>query len=342
MTPGVPIEEISFPPAITARDMSVAAFLGVSTGVAGRVSSLGDFESSYGQGGPLWLAARAFFAEGGRALWIAPVLEWTPVAIDDALSALGSIGEISTVAAPFAPAAMAAPKLAAHAAARRDRIALVDPDPASAQASLLAFRAQFDTSFAALYAPWVRAGTDLIPPSPFIAGVISKTPPHKAPAGLALAGATGLEREISKGEQDVLNPAGVNAIRSFPGRGILVWGGRTLSRDNEWKYVNVRRYFIYVEQSVEKSIQWVVFEPNGASTWLRVLTGIQNFLTMEWRGGALQGVKTDEAFFVKCGLGQTMTQDDVDAGRLIVLIGIATQRPAEFAILRVTALTAVA
>lgn len=342
MSPGVPIEEISFPPAVTGRDMSVAAFLGISTGVLGRVTSLLEFEQNYDRGGPLWLAARAYFAEGGRTLWIAPVLEWTPVAIDDALAALGPIDEISTVAAPFAPAAMAAAKLAADAAARRDRIALLDADAASTQAALLAFRSMFDTSFAALYAPWVFSGTDLIPPSPFIAGVLSKTTPHKAPAGLALVSATALEREISKGEQDVLNPEGVNAIRSFPGRGILVWGGRTLSRNNEWKYVNVRRYFIYVERSVEKSIQWVVFEPNVANTWLRVLTAIQNFLTMEWHGGALQGVKSEEAFFVKCGLGQTMTQDDVDAGRLIVLIGVAMLKPAEFAILRVTALTATA
>jgi phage tail sheath protein FI len=143
-----------------------------------------------------------------------------------------------------------------------------------------------------------------------------------------------LQINLTKGEQDVLNPRGVNCIRSFVGRGIRIWGARTCSSDGSWKYVNVRRLFIFVEKSIELDTQWVVFEPNDEKLWARVKQTINQFLTTVWRSGALMGSTQEEAFFVKCDR-TTMTQDDIDNGRLIILIGIAPVKPAEFVIFRI-------
>ena len=143
-----------------------------------------------------------------------------------------------------------------------------------------------------------------------------------------------LEFKITKGEQDVLNPKGVNCIRAFPGRGILIWGARTSSSDPAWKYVNVRRLFIFIEKSIEAGTQWAVFEPNDEKLWARVKQTISQFLTGVWRSGALMGSTQDEAFFVKCDR-TTMTQSDIDNGRLVVVVGIAPVKPAEFVIFRI-------
>ena len=336
MTPGVYIDEPGFTPVISGRDMSVAAFLGLSTGVAGRVRSLLEFERAYGDGGELWSAAWAYFNEGGQALQVAPVLEWTPSSIADALAALAEQDDISAVAAPFSPFRITAHELAAHAGKCGERIALLDSEPGATASELLAARSLLGTKNAALYTPWIQTKAGLVPPSPFVAAVLSKTLPHKAPANAALTLATGLEREITRDEQELLNPEGVNAIRTFPGRGVLIWGARTLSRDPEWKYISVRRYSIYLEQSISRGLQWAVFEPNDSGTWTRIIGAVTNFLTTEWRGGALQGVKPDEAFFVQCGLGRSMTQQDIAEGRLVVLIGIAMLKPTEFQIIRLS------
>ena len=157
---------------------------------------------------------------------------------------------------------------------------------------------------------------------------------HKAPANEVVRGAKKLEFLITKGEHDLLNPRGVNVIRFFPGRGIRVWGARTLSSNTLWKYINVRRLFIYIEESIEEGTQWVVFEPNNEKLWARVRATITQFLTRVWRDGALMGTKAEEAFFVKCDRS-TMTQDDIDNGRLICVIGIAPVKPAEFVIFRI-------
>ncbi|WP_316504840.1 phage tail sheath family protein [Nitrosopumilus sp.] len=143
-----------------------------------------------------------------------------------------------------------------------------------------------------------------------------------------------MQIQITKEQQDILNPKGVNIIRSFPGRGPIVWGARTTSIDPNWKYVNVRRLFLYVEKSSEQSTQWVVFEPNNERLWSRIKATISNFLTDVWKSGALMGTSTDQAFFVKCDR-TTMTQNDIDNGKLIVVIGIAPVKPAEFVIFRI-------
>ncbi|MEO3428024.1 phage tail sheath C-terminal domain-containing protein [Pelagibius sp. CAU 1746] len=186
-----------------------------------------------------------------------------------------------------------------------------------------------------------------VPPSGAVAGLYARTDATrgvwKAPAGNdALAGVSGPAVTVSDGFQEALNvdPAGgksVNAIRKFAGRGTLVWGARTLAgNDNEYRYVNVRRLFIFLEQSIHAGTQWAVFEPNEPATWAGLKASIENFLHALWRQGAFQGAKPEEAFTVAVGLGATMTQDDIDKGRLIVLVGVAPLRPAEFVILRFT------
>ncbi|GCE44113.1 Phage tail sheath protein FI [Rhodococcus wratislaviensis] len=210
------------------------------------------------------------------------------------------------------------------------------------------------TSYAAVYYPWVRvldpatSETYLVPPGGHVAGVYARTDiergVHKAPANAIVRGIISadlpgnrgpLSVSVTKGQQDVLNPRGVNVIRDFRAdrRGIQVWGARTLSPDAQWKYVNVRRLFIFLEESVEEGTQWVVFEPNDEPTWARVRRSISNFLTSVWRSGALQGGTAEEAFFVRCD-HTTMTQDDIDNGRLICLVGVAPVKPAEFVIFR--------
>lgn len=204
-----------------------------------------------------------------------------------------------------------------------------------------------DTSYAAFYYPWIRVfdpsinDTRLVPPSGHVAGIYARTDVergvHKAPANEVIRGARDLEFPITKGVQDVLNPRGVNCARDFrtDGRGIRLWGARTMSSDGQWKYINVRRLFLFVEESIDEGTQWVVFEPNDGPLWARVRRSITNFLISVWRSGALMGVTQEEAFFVKCDR-TTMTQDDIDNGRLICYIGIAPVKPAEFVIFRIS------
>ena len=211
------------------------------------------------------------------------------------------------------------------------------------------FRDMYDSTFAAMYHPWIEmydAGsrrTAYFPPSGAMAGIYARTDNsrgvHKAPANEIVRGCTGLSCSYNDAEQDILNPIGVNLIRSFTGRGIRVWGARTISSNGLWKYLNVRRLFIYVEQSIKANTDWVVFEPNSEVLWSRVTQTISSFLATCWRDGALAGTTPEQAFFVECG-HSTMTQDDIDNGRLICSIGIAPVKPAEFVIFRLTQKTA--
>ena len=146
--------------------------------------------------------------------------------------------------------------------------------------------------------------------------------------------AIGLETSIDKSEQEVLNPEGINCFRAFAGRGIRLWGARTASSDPVWKYVNLRRYFAYVEHSIDKGTQWAVCEPNGERLWRNIRQTVEDFLLVQWRDGALLGAKPEEAYFVRCDR-TTMTQNDLDNGRLICLIGVAPVKPAEFVIFRI-------
>ncbi|MAU12354.1 MAG: phage tail protein [Anaerolineaceae bacterium] len=208
-----------------------------------------------------------------------------------------------------------------------------------------------DTSYAAYYYPWIRIydaafnTTRLVPPSGHIAGIMARTDitrgVHKAPANEVVRSARNLEFPVTAAMQDILNPQGINCIRDFrsDGRGIRLWGARTMSSDGMWKYVNVRRLFIFVEESIIEGTQWVVFEPNDYGTWGDVTRTITSFLNGVWRSGALLGRTQQEAFFVRCDR-TTMTQDDIDNGRLICYIGIAPVKPAEFVIFRISQKTA--
>ncbi|HEX2202418.1 MAG TPA: phage tail sheath C-terminal domain-containing protein [Longimicrobium sp.] len=202
------------------------------------------------------------------------------------------------------------------------------------------------TSFAALYWPWIQVmhpnGLErvTIPPVGHVAGILARTDVergvHKAPANAVVRGALDLEFPVSRGMQDILNPRGVNVIRDFraDGNGIRLWGARTMSSDPAWKYINVRRLFLFMEESIDEGTQWVVFEPNSEPLWDRVERSIESFLLTVWRNGALMGRRPEEAFYVKCDR-TTMTQDDIDNGRLICYIGVAPVKPAEFVIFRI-------
>jgi uncharacterized protein len=211
------------------------------------------------------------------------------------------------------------------------------------------YRGQVDSKHAALYYPWVRILDPVtereihLPPSGFIAGIYARNDVeygvHKAPANEVVRQAIGLEVMLNKAQQDVLNPLGIDCLRFFEGRGYRVWGARTISSDPEWKYINVRRYFAYLERSTELGTQWAVFENNGPILWGNIRSTVEDFLYNEWKSGRLLGEKEEEAFFVRCDRS-TMTQNDLDNGRLICLVGVAPLKPAEFVIFRIGQWTA--
>ena len=236
--------------------------------------------------------------------------------------------------------------LIAHCELMGDRVAIIDPPPGLNARQIRVWRqetAGYDSKYAALYYPWIKsfdpaAGqARLIPPSGHVAGVWARNDfergVHKAPANEVIRGAVDLEIQITRGEQDLLNPIGVNCIRAFPGRGIRVWGARTLASDPAWRYLNVRRYFNYLEESILIGTQWVVFEPNDHALWARIRRNVSAFLVNEWRAGALFGARPEEAFYVKCD-EETNPAESVDVGRVVCEIGIAPVKPAEFVIFR--------
>ncbi len=236
--------------------------------------------------------------------------------------------------------------LVAHCETLASRFAVLDiPKNAKKIDDIVAHRKIFDSSYAALYHPWLTVFDPLdkrniaIPPSGSIIGIYARSDNtrgiHKAPANEVVRACVGLECQFNKDEQDILNPKGVNLIRAFPGMGIRVWGARTASSNGTWKYVNIRRLFIFVEESIKANTNWAVFEPNDEVLWIRVKRTIEVFLNGLWRNGSLLGGSAGEAFFVNVGRN-TMSQDDIDNGRLICVIGIAPVRPAEFVIFRIT------
>lgn len=279
------------------------------------------------------------------------------------LRALGDIDDVAIVAAPDGGAyadtllcEQAADRLIAHADLHKYRIAVVDAPRGSSMNEVRDFRGKFDTTRGALYHPWIeildpleRAAQGapprrvLLPPSGFVTGIYARNDVtrgvYKAPANEVVRGLTKFEVNINTARNDVLNPEGINALRFFEGRGHRVWGARTMTSDPEWKYVNVRRLFIFLEHSIDKAMQWAVFEPNNERLWRNVRQMVEDFLYVQWLNGALLGSKPDEAFFVRCDR-TTMTQNDLDNGRLICLIGVAPTKPAEYVIFRIGQWTA--
>ncbi len=271
---------------------------------------------------------------------------------------LEAIDEVTMVAAPDLMSAyqrgavdletVKAVQLAmiAHCELMGDRMAILDPPPGLSPQQVKDWRvdlAGYDSKYAAVYYPWVKvfdpaSGTNqFVPPSGHMAGVWARNDSsrgvHKAPANEVVRGSIAVETQLTRIEQELLNPIGVNCIRSFPGRGIRVWGARTLSSDPAWRYLNVRRLFNYLEESILGGTQWVVFEPNDDALWARIRRTISAFLVMEWRKGALFGLTPDEAFYVKCDR-ETNPAESIDAGQVICEIGVAPVKPAEFVIFR--------
>ena len=235
-----------------------------------------------------------------------------------------------------------------HCEKMGDRVAILDAPPDLSPQEIKKWRmetASFDSSYAALYYPWIQVMDPVtnqpinVPPSGHMAGIWARNDAtrgvHKAPANEVVQGAIGLAYQTTKGEQDTLNPNGVNCIRAFPGRGIRVWGARTLSSNPSWRYINVRRLFNFVEKSIEIGTQWVVFEPNDRKLWARVRRDVTAFLKTVWRAGALFGSTPAEAFYVKCD-DELNPPEIRDQGKLIIEIGMSPVKPAEFVIFRIS------
>jgi hypothetical protein len=279
------------------------------------------------------------------------------------LKTFEDVEEISIVAAPGATSGYQGPdvgrtdaiiqELLIHCQIRmRYRVAVIDSPDGQVLSEVRAFRGKFDSTHAALYYPWITVVDPLdptgrreidVPPGGFVSGIYARSDVthgvFKAPANEVVLGAIDFERQLNKAQQDVLNPLGVNCFRFFEGRGFRLWGARTISSDPDWKYISVRRYFAYLEHSIDRGTQWAVFENNNDALWANVRRTVEDFLFNEWRNGALLGTKPDQAFFVRCDRS-TMTQNDLDNGRLICLIGVAVVKPAEFVIFRIGQMTA--
>ena len=276
-----------------------------------------------------------------------------------ALQSFEVIKDIAVVAAPGSTAGMertyrdnalaVSNALIAHVEHMQYRFAVLDSGDGQTLTQVRTLRAQLTSNYAALYYPWVRAldplsGSELLlPPSGFVAGIYARTDSEhgvsKAPANQVVIGAVRLETQLTQQEQELLNPEGINCLRFFEGRGFRLWGARTISTDRDWKYVNIRRYMIYLEHSIRRGTEWAAFEPNGDILWATIRRMVEEFLVTEWRNGGLLGTTPNQAFFVRCDRS-TMTQEDLDKGRMVCLIGVAPIKPAEFVLFRIGQWTA--
>jgi phage tail sheath protein FI len=365
LSPGVYVEEVpgSSKP-IEAVGTSTAAFIGESkkgplnkpiliTNWSTFTKHFGDFEDAP----HLAHAVYGFFNNGGARCFVLNVGTDTGAKAGKAalyigedkgpgartgLHAFEEIDEIAIVVAPGQTEPAIQDAVLTHCEKMRYRFAVLD-GPEAIDGGVDKLPKPRDSKQCAYYFPWIQVydpkkGNIFVPPSGHMAGIYARSDAergvHKAPANELVRGALGLKYSITKGEQDLLNPKGINCIREFPGRGIRVWGARTISSDPEWRYVNVRRLFNMVEHSIELGTQWVVFEPNDRTLWKRVTRNITAFLLRLWKDGALFGDTPEQAFYVKCD-EETNPPEVIDAGQLIVEIGMCPTKPAEFVIFRI-------
>lgn len=356
LAPGVYVEEVSSGNSpIAGVGTTTVGFVGVTERGALEpkfIANLTEFQQAYGgylpQESDLAYAVEGFFTNGGQRCFVARVDRQAATLADyqRALQGLAAIDEIALVVVPDAVRVKGlTDAVIAHCETLQDRFAILAGEVGSTDSNNL--HPPVDSNYGAFYHPWIKVvdpvtnGIITVPPVGHIAGIYARTDVerglHKAPANEVIRGAVDLEFPVTKAMQDLLNPRGVNCLRDFrgDGRGIRVWGARTMSSDPEWKYINVRRLFLYLEESIEEGTQWVVFEPNDESTWSTVKRAVGNFLYTQWQDGALMGTTPDQAYFVACDR-TTMTQDDIDNGRLVLVIGIAPVKPAEFVIFRVS------
>jgi uncharacterized protein len=345
--PGVFVQNVRIQPqSIEGVGTSTAAFLGetelgptMPTLVTSWVDYQRLFGGYFGEGKYMPYAVEGFFENGGQRCYVCRV---TNGDYASALALLEAVEEVSIVYAPNAQAVTGlSNRLIAHCERLKNRFTILDSLRGETPSYITKPNV---TSFAALYCPWIyvkQVGTSqmcLVPPGGHVAGIYARVDiergVHKAPANEVVRGAVDLEAQISQQQQDILIPRGINCIRSFSDRGIRVWGARTLSDDTLWKYVNVCRLFLYLENSILKGTQWVVFEVNDEKLWAKVTQMVGGFLEEVWRSGALMGSTPKEAYFVRCDR-TTMTQNDLDSGKLILLVGVAPVKPSEFVIFRV-------
>lgn len=359
--PGVYVEEISGGVrSITAVATSITVFIGpTSRGPMNRavaIRSFADYERTFGAPSlklETGHAVRQFFLNGGGHACVLRMAKIAGAAqLRAAIKVLDGVDLFNLLVMPgnSDPAMLS---VAADYCRSRRAVLIVDPPktaavPLGVQEFVKSLR--FKTgSNVAVYFPWLNIvdpaanAARAIPPGGAVAGIFARTDAArgvwKAPANVAITGVQSLVGNLSTAETEQLNAGGINCIRCFPGRGIRVWGARTLSSDPEWKHVNVRRLLLFLEESIERGTRWAVFEPNNQTLWTNIRHAVENFLISQWRAGAFQGARQSEAFFVRCDRS-TMTQADIDAGRLMLTIGVAPIKPAEFVIFRIGQKTA--
>jgi phage tail sheath protein FI len=312
-------------------------------------------------------AVYGFFQNGGSLCWVVRVGHESSdskrsVAVREGLGALAAIDEVTTVCVPDVMALVQEGEhpqpgdeeaaLIEHCEAAGNRMAILDPPPALGSQDVLEWRTKVvenDSGSVGLYWPWIEVMDPLsdqpirVPPSGHVAGVWARSDRtggiHRAPSDAVVLGASGLAFEISEDEQASLVDGGVNCIRSFPGRGIRIWGARTLSSDPEWRYLNVSRLVNHVSRSISEGTRWAMFEANDEELWRQLRTSVSNFLTRIWCEGALFGASPEQAFYVKCD-AETNPPDVIEAGQVVVEIGIAPLEPAKFAVFRISHFTA--
>jgi phage tail sheath protein FI len=362
LAPGVYVEEVpGGARPISAADTSTAAFFGTAPLPDAPVrepaflTSLGAFEQQFVQdaaaGTHLSRAVAGFFQNGGSRLYVVNLGQGATSVTAGDLALLSGIENISLVAAPGFTDAESVEAILADCEGRNDRFAVLDmaeggdiPDLARAQGDGGLRPRGSDRGVAAVYTPWLEvvdapSGARVAcPPSGHICGLYAASDTTRgvwtAPANLSIRGALGLTRHISDAGQGVLNPVGVNCIRQFPD-GIRVWGARTLGDPSgDWRYIAVRRLTTMIAQSIARGTRWVVFEPNDQALWASLRRDIDAFLHGLWRDGALVGATPEQAYVLRCGT-DTMTQADIDEGRVIAIIGIAPVKPAEFVMVRI-------
>lgn len=307
--------------------------------------AFGDFSENPGHN-TLSHAVYGFFRNGGTRCYVAWVT--SNVAIPDVLERFEAIDEIAVVAAPGVTDKTALGEVIGHCWQMGDRFAVIDAEETITLEQLKpgSDKLPGNSDYAALYHPWIQVFDPVaksliyVPPSGHIAGIYARVDDrrgvHKAPANEPILGAVGLRQEISRVKQEPLNDVGVNCIRNLNGN-IRVWGARTLGagKDNpDFKYINIRRQFLYLRESIDEGTQWVVFEPNSPELWARIRRNLTAFLTNEWRKGALLGTTPQEAFFVKCD-AENNPFDSRALGQVIAEIGVSIINPAEFVIFRI-------
>jgi len=364
LSPGVYVEEVpgaSKP--IEAVGTSTVGFIGESKkGPVNQVvfcpnwttftKNFGDFADS----GHLAHAIYGFFNNGGSRCFVLNVgtgaADKRParfIGFDNGpgerggLHAFEEVEEIAIVSAPGQTNPAITDAVLTHCEKMRYRFAVLDSPETIEKGGVDKLPKPRDSKYGAYYFPWIEVydpqkGNIFVPPSGHVCGIYARSDAergvHKAPANEIVRGALGLKYSITKGEQDILNPKGINCIREFKNRGIRVWGARTVSSDPEWRYINVRRLFNMVEHSIENGTQWCVFEPNDQKLWKKVSRNITAFLLRVYRDGALFGASPDQAFYVKCD-DETNPPEVIDAGQMVCEIGMCPVKPAEFVIFRI-------